>query len=240
MRRVRTRRQCAIAGFTLVEALIATALMAAILSALAMVTAQWLPNWNRGFASVQRNELLALGLERLVADLSAAEFIPGGQDNPMPVFNGTESSIQFARTAIGPNTRAGLEIVQIAEIAGEFGPVMVRRRARYVPVDQMRPTFGDPVVLVRAPHRVSFAYAGMDRVWRNTWQNVSLLPKAVRVQVRDGGTGRILSVSTAATIHVDMPANCILAEVVDDCLKRETRAEQGEGPSSSGAPRGTQ
>ena len=204
--------------------------MAAILSALAMVTAQWLPNWNRGFASVQRNELLALGLERLVADLSAAEFIPAGRDNPMPVFNGTESSIQFVRTALGPNTRAGLEIIQIAEIAGEFGPVLVRRRARYVPVDQMRPSFGDPVVLVRAPYRVSFAYAGVDRVWRNTWQNASLLPKAVRVQLRDGATGRILSVSTAAAVHVDLPADCILAEVVDDCLKRE-RAEQSESAS---------
>src|SRR5437764_628899 len=50
-------------GFTLIEALISTALMAAILAAIATVTAQWLPNWNRGFAGVQRNELLALGLE---------------------------------------------------------------------------------------------------------------------------------------------------------------------------------
>ena len=74
---------------------------------------------------------------------------------------------------------------------------------------------------------------------RNTWQNASLLPKAVRVQVRDGATGRILSVSTSAAVHVDMPADCILAEVVDDCLKRE-RAEQSESASSGGAPRGSQ
>jgi general secretion pathway protein J len=56
------RRRLEVAGFTLVEVLMATALMGAILAALATVTAQWLPNWNRGFARVQRTENLALGL----------------------------------------------------------------------------------------------------------------------------------------------------------------------------------
>ena len=73
--RSRSKRQ-SVAGFTLLEALISTALMAAILGAMATVTAQWLPNWNRGLAAISRNELLALGLERLVADLAAAEFDP--------------------------------------------------------------------------------------------------------------------------------------------------------------------
>src|SRR5262245_38984581 len=54
----------ATAGFTLLEALIATALMAIILAALATITAQWLPNWNRGLARLQRNEHMALGLDR--------------------------------------------------------------------------------------------------------------------------------------------------------------------------------
>ena len=62
------------AGFTLIEVLCATALIAMILSALAAVTAQWLPNWNRGISRIQRNEHIALGLERLSADLAAAEF----------------------------------------------------------------------------------------------------------------------------------------------------------------------
>ena len=85
----------------------ATALMGAILSALATVTAQWLPNWNRGFARVQRTDSLALGLERLVADVSAAEFVPGGRETLKPYFDGTELSLTFIRTALGPNARAG-------------------------------------------------------------------------------------------------------------------------------------
>ena len=53
------------AGFTLIEVLMATLLMTVILGALATVTAQWLPSWNRGMARVQRAERLAIGLERI-------------------------------------------------------------------------------------------------------------------------------------------------------------------------------
>jgi len=100
-------RRAAIAGFTLVEALLATALMGVILAAIGTVTAQWLPNWNRGFTRVQSSETLAAGLERIVADLAAAEFVTAGANIRQPVFDGTELSVTFLRTALGPNTRPG-------------------------------------------------------------------------------------------------------------------------------------
>src|SRR5262245_169023 len=121
------------AGFTLIEALLATALMGAILAALATITAQWLPNWNRGFARVQRAELLSLGLDRLVADVAAAEYVAPGRDLPKPVFEGSELSVTFVRSTLGPNTRPGLEIVRIAETGSGQGPLLVRTRAPFVP-----------------------------------------------------------------------------------------------------------
>src|SRR5207248_6721845 len=90
-------------GFTLLEALIATALMATILAALATITAQWLPNWNRGIGRIQRSEHLALGLARLSADLAAAEFISPGRDSVLPLFDGAERSVSFVRTTLSPN-----------------------------------------------------------------------------------------------------------------------------------------
>ena len=170
-----------IAGFTLVEAMVATALMGAILAAIATVTAQWLPNWNRGFERVQRVELLAVGIERIVADLAAAEFITAGTASRVPVFDGTELSVTFLRTAIGPNTRPGLELVRIAETAGERGLMTVRTRARFLPTGrdgvEVQPAPADPVVLVRAPYRVTFSYAGADRVWRNVWRGRASCPR---------------------------------------------------------------
>jgi general secretion pathway protein J len=212
------------AGFTMVEALLATALMGVILAAIATVTAQWLPNWNRGFERVQRVELLAVGLERIVADLAAAEFVTAAANAVQPVFEGTELSVTFLRTALGPNTRPGLELIRIAETGGEKGLMTVRTRARFLPVGRdgaaVQPAPADPVVLLRAPYRVTFSYAGADRVWRNVWRNERLLPKAIRIQVRDAATDRTLAVSTATLVRADMPAECVLAEVIADCLNR--------------------
>ena len=58
------------AGFTLIEMLIATMLMVFILTSLATVTAQWLPNWNYGMARMERDERFAFGLNRMVEDLA--------------------------------------------------------------------------------------------------------------------------------------------------------------------------
>ena len=226
-------KRATIAGFTLVEALLATALMGAILAAIATVTAQWLPNWNRGFTRVQATETLAVGLERIVADLASAEFISAGGNNRAPLFDGTELSVTFLRTAIGPNTRPGLELVRIMEMGSERGLMMVRSRARFIPVGpdgfsaQAAPS--DPVVLVRSPYRVTFAYAGPDRIWRNVWRNESQLPSAIRIQLRDATTDRTLSVSTAAIVRANMSAECIQAEVVADCLNRAAQPLQQPG-----------
>jgi general secretion pathway protein J len=236
-RRRRDRQQ--VAGFTLIETLIATALMVAIISALATVTAQWLPNWNRGFARVQRTELASVGLERIVADLTAAEFILPSADAKVPLFDGAELSVTFVRSALGPNTRPGLEIVRIAETADQRGLAMVRVSAPFLPLapdgSGARPRFGDPVVLVRAPYRVSFSYAGPDRAWRGTWGNTPMLPTAVRVLLRDAATAQTLAVSTAATVHVDLPAACASAQNVNDCALGKTDAENkaaGRDPRS--------
>jgi general secretion pathway protein J len=217
---MRRERRTRTAGFTLIEVLMATALMGAILAALATVTAQWLPNWNRGFARVQRSEQLGLGLERLVADLAAAEFVSPGRGTVIPLFDGTEQSVTLVRTTIGPNARPGLDIVRIAEVGSDRGPALVRTRAPFVPVAEggIPTNFAEPVVLVRAPFRILFSYAGPDRIWKNTWRGVALLPRAIRATVRDSTTGQTLATTTSTLVHAEVPVDCLTAEVIRDCL----------------------
>jgi general secretion pathway protein J len=200
-------------GFTLIEALIATALFLLVIAALATVTAQWVPNWNRGFARAQRSEHLALGIERIIADLAAAEFIAPNATVKRPIFDGTELSTTFVRTAVGPNTRLGLEIVRLVEIASERGPVLVRATAPFVPLQPDASAipglrFSEPLVLVRAPFRIVFSYSGPDRVWQPTWHDADQLPSAIRVTVRDAVSNQILTVSSAVKVHVNAPAEC--------------------------------
>jgi general secretion pathway protein J len=220
------RRAAGEAGFTLIEVLMATLLMTVILGALATVTAQWLPNWNRGMARVQRAERLAIGLERIAADLSVAEMMPINGDAKAPLFEGAELSVTFVRTAVGPNTRPGLEIIRLIEKADAQGLALVRERTPFTPKPadaQVR--FADQVVLIRSPFRVSFSYAGPDQVWQKEWRGQKQLPEMVRISVRDIGTGQVLSVSSAAIVHVNAPAECARAKNPVQCLTARLKPE---------------
>jgi general secretion pathway protein J len=227
------------AGFTLIEMLIATMLMVFILTALVTVTAQWLPNWNHGMARMERAERFAFGLNRVVEDLSVAEFVPADITTKLPYFDGSELAVSFVRTAIGPSSRPGLEIVRFQEIADSGGPALVRLRAAYVPMDagaQVR--FGDPVVLLRAPYRVMFAYAGADDNWQPVWRNAVELPKRVRITVRDGVTQQRLAVSTAALVHIDVPVVCVKEKSINQCLAQlaqDAAKAAGQAPAAAAA-----
>jgi general secretion pathway protein J len=201
-------------GFTLLETLVAVALMGLLLATLATVTAQWMPRWKAGFDRVQGADLLGLGLDRIVADLAAAEFVSPGGDNARPLFDGTASSVTFVRSAIGPNASAGLEIVRISETDDARGRVLVRTRVPFVPVtakdlDTGELEFTNPIVLVRPPFQVSFAFAGRDRIWQETWHDVMQLPNAVRVTVRNAVQDQIVPASTATLLNVNAPAECV-------------------------------
>lgn len=219
MSRQQPHRRSRIAGFTLVEALVATILMGLVISALAIITVQWLPNWNRGFARVQRSELLAVALDRIVADLAAAEFVPANGETKHPLFDGSDLSVTFVRTALGPNTPPGLEIVRLAEIPDSQGVALVRTRASFAPRESTAVPipFSGPVVLLRTPYRVSFSYAGRDGVWNGRWQDAKELPSAVRLIVRDATSSRTLSVSTATVVHTQLPAECVDNNAGGDC-----------------------
>jgi general secretion pathway protein J len=209
-------------GFTLLEALIATAMMAMVLASLASVTAQWMPNWNRGLARLQRSDQLALGLERIVADLAAAEFIPPSGKAQFPLFAGAERSVVLVRTALSPNSSPGLEIIRLAETAGDQGPLLIRGRTPFTPIAAGRLkdnplNFTDSVVLLRPPYRLLLSYAGADRIWLDSWRDQSSLPKSVRVRVQHADAQQMLALATATVIRSSLPVECVKSTSAAGC-----------------------
>lgn len=240
MTSVRTRHRCVTRGFTVMEALLATALMGVVLGALATVTAQWLPNWNRGFSRLQRAEQLVVAIERVVGDISAAEFVPLNRKARGPLFDGRELSVTLVRSAVGPNAGSGLEIVRIGETADRQGSVVVRMRAPFAPgAAGELPQFADPVVLLRAPYRMSFSYAGKDGVWTNEWSAADRLPTAVRLSIRDAASDRALPVSTVATIRTELPADCARVKDSEVCggAKASGVSAEAAAPTDDGSVR---
>jgi general secretion pathway protein J len=213
MSAIMTYRRAGERGFTLIEAIVALALMGLVLSALVSITAQWLPNWNRGIGRLQRGEAIGIALQRIAEDLAAAEYVTANRDSRRPLFDGTELSVTFVRTALGPNAGPELDVVRLGETTDHREFVTVRSRARFAPLpagsslsEQLH--FADPVVLLRAPFRLSFAYAGADREWKSSWRRTDKLPAMVRLVVRDAASERVLSVSTIVPIHVQVPNDC--------------------------------
>jgi len=209
-------------GFSLIEMLIAIALMGIVLSALATITAQWVPNWHSGFSRVQRNEMLDMALSRLVADIGAAEFVTISRKGTKPFFDGAELSVAFVRSALGPNTRPSLEVVRISQTADRLGRLLVRSRAPFVPIDPDAPkslpaNFTDQVALLRGPYQVSFAYSDRDGGLRDRWSDEDEMPTSVRFTIRDTVTERSLAVSTTAIVRVNIPAECAHAKSKREC-----------------------
>jgi general secretion pathway protein J len=204
-------------GFSLIEALVALALTGLVLSALATITAQWLPNWNRGIDRIQRSELVGIAMQRIAADLAAAEFVPASRDQRKPLFDGSAFAVTFVRTAIGPNAGPGLDVIRIGEVAERDRLMTVRSRMAFAPLPQGGSFLdhvhtGDPVVLLTPPMRLSFAYAGSDKVFRDDWHDRDTLPAAIRLTVREAGSERILAISTATPVHVDAAAPGVAAD----------------------------
>jgi len=231
------------AGFSLIEALIALALMGLVLSSLATITAQWLPSWNRGVDRIQRTEMVGLALRRISDDLAAAEFVYANREQRLPLFEGNELAVTFVRTAIGPNAPRGLEVVRIGEVANGRDLLLLRSRARFVPSpvgaspwDYLNLT--DPVVLLGPPFRLSFAYADRDLVWKPVWHEAERLPAAVRVTVHNPAPSGVSTMSSVIAIHVNAPAKgCVKGE--QDCAAGAADAEPAPANAAKpGAPSG--
>lgn len=207
------------AGFTLIETLAAMALMGLILSGLATITSQWLPSWNRSFDRIQRSESISIALERMSADMGAAEFIKPDRTTKRVLFDGSEASVTFVRSSLGPNSRPGLDVVRIAETIDGRGFVLTRSQTRFMPgMAAGQLVLGDPVVLLRSPYRVSFEYSdGVATGWTPNWRDADALPSAVMMTVRDANTQRNLGISRIAVVHVNAPAESTCA---DNCVAK--------------------
>jgi general secretion pathway protein J len=228
-------------GFTLIEMLAALALTGLVLSALAILTAQWLPNWNRGFDRIQQSELIGISMQRIVADLAAAEFVPANRASKKPLFEGTALAVTFVRTALGPNVGSGLDVVRLSETTDQGRLVTVRSRAPFAPLPsgvssltgQIR--VSDPVVLLRPPLRISFAYAGPDQVFRDDWLDMDALPTAIMLTLRDATSERVLAMSTVAPVHVNAAARSGKSGgPSDDVNDAKDDGKMGNGASKQG------
>lgn len=194
-------------GFTLIEALVALAIGGFVIATLATVTGQWMRNWQIGIPVLQRSQALATGLDRIVADVAAARFMPAGTTGF--VFTGGPNAITLVRQTLPVEAPAGLEVVRLAASPGG-GDVTLARSRTALPFGSSlgTPTDAAPVALLRQPQTIRFAYADADQVWQPNWRIAARLPRFVRVEVIDRRSSRALLPPVVVRLHADAPLTC--------------------------------
>ena len=168
--------------------------------------------------------------------------MPANRGDRRPIFDGSELSVTFVRTALGPNAGSGLDVVRVGETADQQGFVTVRSRTPFRPLplgsslsEQLH--FVEPVLLLRSPFRLSFAYAGQDRVWKGSWHDADKLPAAIKLTIRDAASERILAISTVTPVHVGAPAQGDCAPG-SNCDGKPGGAQNNPQGSAQGSPQG--
>jgi general secretion pathway protein J len=197
------------AGFSLIEALAALAIIGVILGALASVAGQWLPEWRHGFLALQSADQVAQSLDRLAADISSAEYARLDRGAGPQPFRGDADSVMFVSPSVGPDAAPRLDYVRVGVVSTHQGMEIQRQRAPFAP-GPIGP-FRDPVTVLRAPFRLSFAYQAPDGRWMSSWASMTTLPRAMRLTIKTGvalvaSTAFLLKVTSGPDVSAPPPA----------------------------------
>jgi len=195
-------------GFTLIEIVVAMAILAAMMALLYSGLSFALRSWDVGDTVGRRIADRRIGENYLRRELS--ELFPMRWKDPMTLkfaFDGARQSLRFVSARPPDVTLGGLSLVGLqVEPGPNRAPNLVMRRAMpddaakdFGPLDQAKPT-----ILLEDVSGVTFAYFGSendftDPKWYDTWTFPGRIPEMIRVSMRSGDGSAIpdLTVRTA-------------------------------------------
>jgi general secretion pathway protein J len=180
-------------GFTLIELVVAMALLGTMMVLMYSGLTFSLKGWDTGAASGQRTTDRRIGENFLRRELS--EIFPMRWKDPMVLrlaFEGETQRMRFVSSRPAGVTQGGLSLVGLEVEAGEGRErSLVMRRAMpddaakdFGPLDQ-----ADRTVLLAGVDSVAFSYFGSendftDPRWSDTWTFAGRVPQMVRMRIR--------------------------------------------------------
>ncbi len=182
------------AGFTLIEVVVAMALLAIMMGLLYSGLTFALRSWDAADASGQRTVDRLIGENFLRREV--AQLFPMLWKDPMTVkvaFAGETDSLRFASTRPPGITEGGVSLVGLAvEMDDKTGKrALVMRRAMpdadakdFGPLDQ-----GERTVLIAGVDSLQLSYFGSENIftdstWRDRWTVPSRIPELIRIRIR--------------------------------------------------------
>jgi general secretion pathway protein J len=239
LRRLRLRRQgWSVEGFTLLELLAALAIGSVIMAAVGALVRIVALNFDRGTRTVNEGERLILAIERLAADIGGARFVTmAGAGTPTVAFVGDAGSdneppkLVFVGLGGVSSNRKGEEVVALTvEQDGDVARLVRRSAPWFGPRTRLEDvTLSDPVTLLEGNLLISFSFGRMgDGVvaWSDAWKSQPVLPRFVRLGLRDRATGVDVIAATDFVIRADASGGCGHANG-SVCLSARTKTRKG-------------
>lgn len=213
-------------GFTLIEVLAALAIASVVIIATAALIHNVALNFDRGAGRVGKADHLLLAVERLAADFGSARLVQsGGKNSAGAAFVGASTEVKFvAAGGIATGARGeevvGLTVEQINGVSH-----LIRRRAAWLgPLTQFESAVvRDPVDLLDGQVDITFAFGHVATdgtvTWSDTWSGQPLLPRLVRLMVRDRASGAELVPGAEFVLRADAPVDCAQLGATAACLR---------------------
>ena len=241
----RRRARAGCAGFTLVEVLAALAIASVIIIACAALIRNIAVYFDRGTRGATEAERLMLAVGRLAGDFGSARFVPRQTANGAAIAFAAEhesgerpANVVFVGAGGVASRSSDDELVSLTiERDGDLQRLVRRRatwpggRARFEDV-----TPKDPVVLIEGKLDMSFVFGRATpdggSVWYSSWTKESVLPRYVRLILRDRETDTDLLGEATFMVRADAPPACGRNDAAPACLSEPPSVPIG--PSKSG------
>jgi prepilin-type N-terminal cleavage/methylation domain-containing protein len=171
----------------------------------------------------------------------ASDTRPAGGAKQTVLFTAEPGKIVFVAAGGVAARGRGEEVITLTIESSDGVTRLVRRRAPWSgPRDKIEDLPAeDPVVLIEGRVDIAFAFGRIapdgSLTWSDVWSGESVLPRFVRVSVRDRATGADLLAAAEFVLRADAPPACAQESATAGCLSGVSTPEKGPGAQAQPA-----